>query len=585
KHKKKRNEIQEIKDYLNGKSENINLPLIRDARGGNICFCGLRIYLPVAITGTHKKIKAGIRRYTGKKRGKRVFVITVYTAGLKKEKLGRCFCRNIKGKLMSLSAKRYVNLTLDIKETTEEAYIHFFMKLRTGIIKAPPIEAMETRTYKTGSFYLKGLGFVSLNLPRHKYSLTIIGINETSVIAEFASLERAGHKEWKMFSGQGADKSLACRWGIAAIEEGKDGLIFYPKNNKQQAVTFALTPAYRKSRALRKETSSPLGGNLSGWFSSDFDETMAGMDTVWLWAKMLQGKDGYDLDDYLKRKKFYADNKTEETLSNEFYFFAGRPESDFKMVAEQIELNPKFLDAVRMIQDFLNIKHIEIDIVSAGLKNIIKAFLARDDIGRQLEERGVFVREIHGNELAIENSKVVARFVREKVIIGSEKVNFIKAGSLYAGDNSDENNLAGKREFFINIYWPREIIRGVIGRFKETHAASAVENKETFLAFSRLAEIWRIRMGFGAAVNTGTSNIPASPIEMETGIVLKKIIIISPADSSLLLIDFELRKLSPPFSCFFRAGILKSAEASSNITNKDPPAAQVLELFLLIILK
>ena len=75
-------------------------------------FCGLHIYFPVAITGTNKKTKAAIRRYTGKKHGKRVFVITVYTAGSKKEKLGHCLCRNVKGKLMSLSAKRYVNLTL-----------------------------------------------------------------------------------------------------------------------------------------------------------------------------------------------------------------------------------------------------------------------------------------------------------------------------------------------------------------------------------------------------------------------------------------------------------------------------------------
>ena len=260
KYKERKNRIQRIKDLLEGKSEDINLSLIRNVyRTGAIWLCGLQIHLPASIAKTNKKIEAGIRRYAGQEYGEPVFMITVHTAGSKKETLGHCLCRNVSGKLRSLSGGYFVSLTVGTKET-EKIYSNLFKKLRKGIIEAPPIEALEAQTNKWGLFHLKGRNNqVQLNLPCHKYSLTIIGANETAVIAEFVSLERLAHKEWKMLTGRGIDKNVAYRWGIAAIEEEKNGLTFYPHNKKQQAIYFTLTLAYRKSRELRKETSSPLG--------------------------------------------------------------------------------------------------------------------------------------------------------------------------------------------------------------------------------------------------------------------------------------------------------------------------------------
>ena len=93
---------------------------------------------------------------------------------------------------------------------------------------------------------------------------------------------------------------------------------------------------------------------------------------------------------------------------------------------------------------------------------------------------------------------------------------------------------------------------------------------ECFLESSRLAETNKTRIAFGAAVNTWTSSIPASPARVEKGLPY-----IKPGyamwDTSTL---GQRLKLNTPLASFllpFEPASLKPAEVASLITNKDPP--------------
>jgi len=114
---------------------------------------------------------------------------------------------------------------------------------------------------------LKGLGFVSLNLSRHNYNFAIIGVNETSVIAEFASLDHPGHKEWKMFSGEagsplvgrgvgccvrtGVSTKEKCGWGnFMEVEDFRAGMI-YPAIDKSYKNIFGPKSAVLFSHPTR----------------------------------------------------------------------------------------------------------------------------------------------------------------------------------------------------------------------------------------------------------------------------------------------------------------------------------------------
>ncbi|MEK6568369.1 MAG: HAD family hydrolase, partial [Candidatus Omnitrophota bacterium] len=198
----------------------------------------------------------------------------------------------------------------------------------------------------------------------------------------------------------------------------------------------------------------------------DFDETMSAKDTVLAWAEMIQREKGYGIDDYLRGKSAYAESKTKENLANEFSFFEGRPRSDLIKLAQEIELNPKFLDAVKLIKDIFKVNSLPRNIVSAGIKNIIEAFLNRGEIERILRKEGITIGTIKANQLVVKDEKFTNEF-KGGIITGPEKADFIAPGTLYVGDDSDEKNLSGKIEFLVNIYWPRQKIESAVRDYKE----------------------------------------------------------------------------------------------------------------------
>ena len=198
----------------------------------------------------------------------------------------------------------------------------------------------------------------------------------------------------------------------------------------------------------------------------DFDQTMSAKDTVLAWAEMIQWEKGCAIDDYLRRKRTYAEFKTKENLANEYSFFKGRPKSDLIKLAQEIELNPKFLDAVKLIKETIKINSLTLNIVSAGLKNIIEAFLNRGEIEEILRKEGITIGTIKANQLVVKDEKFTNEF-KDGIITGPEKADFIASGTLYIGDDSDEKNLSGKIEFLVNIYWLSEKIESAVRDCKE----------------------------------------------------------------------------------------------------------------------
>ena len=236
---------------------------------------------------------------------------------------------------------------------------------------------------------------------------------------------------------------------------GSDVFAFFPEQEKELSDLIA---GIAQRELMKRE------GVRSVRVDVDFDETISTIDTVQAWARMIKDEQGYSLDDYAQRKKAYAKEKIPDNLAGEYSFFAGRPVSDLKKLAEKIELNQKFIETIRTIKAESGVGQIRVKIVSIGLKNIIDAFLDREDIKQIFAEEGIVIDEVVGNELAVADGKLTAGFCRP-VIIGSQKIGLADLKDIYVGDFSDEKNFAGKHSFLINVYKSEDEIRKIIRSF------------------------------------------------------------------------------------------------------------------------
>jgi len=153
----------------------------------------------------------------------------------------------------------------NIKESRKrllDEYSQFIISLGQGEVTAVPSEGLECRTTEAGYFCFLHYQCM-LNLSNHRYCLRIIGSSTTQTekffIAQFESLERANHVEYKKIKLL-ADSRISYRWGSVKLDYQKGEGVFSEWNLKNNSVVFLLSA----NRAVENKPDNSLKAGENG---------------------------------------------------------------------------------------------------------------------------------------------------------------------------------------------------------------------------------------------------------------------------------------------------------------------------------